>query len=167
VNISSHEEYGLRCAVRLAESFGSGPVAASKIAEKEGISVEYASKFMHLFRKAGFVTSVRGTQGGFELAKAPGELTLQEILLALDSKGIAAEDFCSQFSGQKEVCANFGNCSVRPLWSIITDCFETFFQKLYLADLMKSESAVKKRVAEILLEEVINTNILQSSAMNQ
>lgn len=159
MNISAHEEYGLRCALRLAETYGLGPLAASKVAEKEGISVEYVSKFMHFFRKAGFVDSVRGTQGGFELAKNPQQIKLQEILIALDSKGIASENFCSQFSGKKDVCANFESCSVRPLWSMITSCFESILQNLSLADLQKSEKEVKLKIAQLLMDELMNSEL--------
>lgn len=152
MNISSHEEYGLRCVLRLARNFGKGPMAASKIAEAEGISVEYVSKFMHLLRKAGVITAVRGIQGGFSLAQAPAELKLSEVLVALDPKGLASQDFCSKFSGKNEVCNNHAECSLRPLWSFVTYYFESILKRITLKDLLENEVKVKQRIEEILLE---------------
>lgn len=152
VNITSHEEYGLRCAVQLARLFGQGPVAASKIAEMEGISVEYVSKFMHLFRKAGLVNAARGTQGGFSLGLAPKELSLKKVLSALQPKS----ELCEKFSGQKEVCVHLDQCSVRPLWSIITFYFDKVLTDLNLSDLLKDESNVKALVEASLLRTLPN-----------
>ncbi len=154
MNITSHEEYGLRCALQLARLYGSGPVAASKVSEREGISVEYVAKFMHLFRRAGIVKSVRGTQGGFSLVKAPAEISLIEILHALSPKRKEAPGFCDQFRGQKEKCANFEECSVRPVWGAITNYFNFVVEQLKLSDLLSQERDVAQRVEGVLSQAI-------------
>ncbi len=153
MNITSHEEYGLRCAVQLARRFGQGPVAASKIAEMEGISVEYVSKFMHLFRKAGLVQATRGTQGGFSLSKSPRELSLREVLSSLQPKTV----LCEKFSGQREFCVHLDKCSVRPLWSLITHYFERVLGDLVLGDLLKEESQVRYLVEDSLRRSMMKS----------
>jgi len=155
MNISSHEEYGLRCAIRLAKAYQAGPIAASKIAELEGLSVEYVSKLLHMFRKAGIVSSVRGVQGGFRLVKTPENLRLQEVLKALASKN-SSRDFCNHFSGQNEVCANIGNCSARPIWSMMTFAFQEVLGQMLLSELLQPEIAVKKRIVELFLGQLEN-----------
>jgi Rrf2 family protein len=101
MHISALEEYGLRCALQLARMHDNETLAASQIAEKEGISVEYASKLMHLFRKAEMVESVRGMQGGFRLTRPASEVTLKAVLDAVKAKRTPSDsaDFCSQFKG--------------------------------------------------------------------
>ncbi|PIR23824.1 MAG: hypothetical protein COV44_00820 [Deltaproteobacteria bacterium CG11_big_fil_rev_8_21_14_0_20_45_16] len=164
MNISSHEEYGLRCALQLARHFGHGPLSASKIAEREGISVEYVSKFMHLFRKSGMVSSLRGTQGGFELSKEPEELKLKEILGALEVHTCDGSSFCQQFAGQREVCANFQECSIRPVWSMITFHLEKILESLSLADLLHPEILVRSKIDHVLMS---NIRPLERRAENQ
>jgi len=154
MNITSHEEYGLRCALQLARSFGNGPLSASKVAEREGISVEYVSKFMHLFRKAGVVKSIRGTQGGFELCRPPKEIVLKEILSVLGGRDSTRQHFCQHYSGLKEVCVNICSCSIRPLWSVITYYFESIFNHLSLKDLMGSEEDVMQTVQDLFSQKM-------------
>src|SRR5205823_5937207 len=75
MHISAVEEYGLRCALQLASQPEGSVLAASQVAEREGISVQYASKILHLFRKAGLVSASRGMQGGFRLVRAADEIS--------------------------------------------------------------------------------------------
>lgn len=157
MNITSHEEYGLRCAMQLAREHGKGPIAASKIAELEGISVEYVSKFMHLFRKAGLTTAVRGTQGGFQLVQSPENIVIQDVMKALDPKGSASKNFCEQFTGKRDVCVNFDQCGARPLWSLITFYFDSILGKITLKDLLMPESDVRSRIENVLSENLAQT----------
>jgi len=159
MNITSHEEYGLRCALQLARHFGQGPIAASKVAEKEGISVEYVAKFMHLFRRAGVVQSVRGTQGGFNLAKSPSEVSLEEVLNALNPKRSEISHFCGQFRGHQESCLHIHECSVRPVWGAVTTYFILMVSRLKLSDLLQPEAAVSKRVEQVLLDALNSTDL--------
>lgn len=154
MNITSHEEYGLRCALQLARSFSAGSLAASKVAEREGISVEYVSKFMHLFRRAGIVKSIRGTQGGFQLLRPPSEICLAEILQALSGKRGMERHFCEQFRGKKENCVNISGCSIRPIWGSITLYFDRLVERMTLADLLMSEPEVQAFVEKILLDSI-------------
>lgn len=163
MNISSHEEYGLRCLVRLARSAPSLPLPASKISEQEAISIEYVSKFMHLFRKAGLVRSLRGIQGGFILSRPPAEIPIAEVLEALKQKPKSSSlGFCSQFSGKSAVCANHDECSVRPLWWSVTRYFDALVSQLSLADFLQSEIEVQRKIHESFMAFLNTENLKQS-----
>ncbi len=145
MHISALEEYGLRCAIHLAALDQDNTLAASQIAEREGLSVQYASKIMHLYRKAGLVQAVRGMQGGFRLTRPAAEVPLKEILAALKS-GRGSKSFCEQHSGQQNECVRFYNCSVRPVWEVLTGYFDAVLEKISLADLVRTEAEAKKRM---------------------
>jgi len=103
MHVSPLEEYGLRCAIQLAKLWtNKGHLSASRIAELEGLSVEYVSKIMYLFRKSGLARSVRGIDGGFLLQKAPQETPVLDVFRALKSKE-DEENFCNHFRSM-----NFG-----------------------------------------------------------
>lgn len=145
MHISAIEEYGLRCALQLASLEDSAVLAASQIAEREGISVQYASKIMHLFRKAGLVKAVRGMQGGFRLAAPAGEIKLKTVFSALrdeEEKG----GFCSHYKGQQEHCVHLNDCSVRPVWAVLTSYFDSVLEQLTLGDLARTETEARQRV---------------------
>jgi len=149
MHISAMEEYGLRCALQLARHHGDGPMAASKIAEKEGISLEYVSKLMHLFRKAGLVQAVRGVQGGFVLDREPAQITLREVVQTVSAKKDSNASFCSQYSGQQDSCANLGECTIRPVWTTLYNYFDEILKELTLADLLKREVTLKTQVTAL------------------
>jgi len=155
MQISAQEEYGLRCALQLARGFGRGPLSASKIAHFEGISVEYVSKFMHLFRKSGLVKGLRGTQGGFCLQHDPKEVTLKEVLDSVRGrKNQSTAHFCTQFTGQLAECVHIDECSARPVWLLIASYFESLLKQLTLNDLLSHENEVRRKVESHLSESV-------------
>ena len=140
MQVSALEEYGLRCALQLAKSFSKGPIPASHIAEKEYLSIEYASKIMYYFRRAGIVQSERGTQGGFYLTKNPSQISLQEIIFSLKPKKETEEtDFCQKYTGKHETCAHNTECSLRPVWQLISSYSERVLSSLTLNDLINNE----------------------------
>ncbi len=145
MHISAVEEYGLRCALQLASLPQGAVLAASQIAEREGISVQYASKIMHLFRKSGVVQAERGKQGGFRLAQPAEQMPLRLVIAALKEEEEKAE-FCGQFKGQHSECVHLKQCSVRPVWDVLSSFFDTVLEQVTLADLAKPENEARKRV---------------------
>jgi Rrf2 family transcriptional regulator, iron-sulfur cluster assembly transcription factor len=151
MHISAVEEYGLRCALQLASLEEGALLAASQVAEREGISVQYASKIMHLFRKAGLVEAVRGKQGGFRLAKAPGAVTLKSVFSAVKEEKTAG--FCNQYKGLQDECVHIQECSVRPVWNVLTTYFDAVLDQLTLRDLAQSEAHSRQRIEKFAMGE--------------
>ena len=151
MRISALEEYGLRCALQLARAkLKNELIAASVISEKEGLSVEYVSKIMHLFRKSGLVLSTRGIQGGFALAKDPHEVSVKAVLdIVSESQKSSANvaDFCKSHKGlQTEACVHSETCSIRPLWTFVFDVFDRVLVSITLADLLGEAALLTKKI---------------------
>lgn len=153
--IKSHDEYGLRCAIQLARSFGEGPISASRIAEREAISVEYTSKILHLFRRAKLVSALRGVQGGFRLSRSPQEIHLKEIFEALHPKSdSASSDFCRHYAGQNDLCAHHQSCASRPVWSLLEFYYEDVIGGMRLSEFLAPEMMVRSSLKKHLLEQL-------------
>lgn len=146
MHISAVEEYGLRCARQLASLPENEVLAASQIAEREGISVQYASKIMHLFRKSGLVLAERGKQGGFRLSKSADQVTLRTVFAALKEEEEVKSAFCGQYKGLQTECVHIKECSVRPVWDVLSSFFDTVLDQVTLSDLVKTEQEAKKRM---------------------
>jgi Rrf2 family protein len=147
MHISAVEEYGLRCALQLASLQPGSVLAASQIAEREGISVQYASKIMHLFRKAGLVAASRGMQGGFWLKNPAAEVSVKAVFVAL--RGEEKSGFCDQYKGLQVECVHLKDCSVRPVWDVLSSYFDSVLDHLTLADLTHTESASRNRIENL------------------
>ncbi len=84
MRLSSKTDYGLRALVDLALHAGGVPVQSHDIAARQGIPESYLNQLLILLRRAGLIRSVRGPQGGHQLARAPRSITLADIIGALD-----------------------------------------------------------------------------------
>ena len=84
MRISSKSEYGVRALFELAQRYGQPPLQSSEIAERQNIPEAYLNQLLITLRKAGLVRSLRGPQGGHQLARPPAQITLAEIVDALE-----------------------------------------------------------------------------------
>jgi len=139
MKITALEEYGLRCMMQLAFADSSSPVTVSLVAEREGLTTEYAGKLLNLLRQAGLVESVRGRNGGFVLAHTADEINLADIVRAL-SNDLFDTEYCERHSGAGEVCVHQGGCVLRPIWSTVSAIVAHTLESFSLMDLMQTEA---------------------------
>ena len=83
MKISSQEEYGLRCLLRLAQGDEQTALTIPEIAQAEGLSAPYVAKLLAVLRQAGVIESQRGRAGGYHLTRKPSAIGLGEVLLSL------------------------------------------------------------------------------------
>lgn len=114
MRISTRGRYGLRAMVELAQHFGQGPIPLNNIANRQEISEHYLEQLMGSLRKAGLVKSVRGAQGGYELAKSPPEITAGDVLRVLEGPISPVE--CIDEGQEKDPCEKMDQCPTRLLW---------------------------------------------------
>ena len=84
MRVSVKATYGILAALDLALQNGSAPIQAKAIARRQAIPVRFLEQVLHTMKKAGIVVSLRGVHGGYVLNKQPGEISLAEIVEALD-----------------------------------------------------------------------------------
>ena len=152
MRLSSQEEYGLRCLLRIAAN----PVAALTIPEisaAEGLSEPYVGKLMRLLRQGGFVRSNRGKSGGYSLTRPAGEMTVGEVLAVLGGQ-IVSPGFCDQFPGTNEICSRTIDCAMRSLWNAVQDALDGVLNRITIQDLGRSERDMAEWIAR---EEIIPT----------
>ena len=141
MKITSLEEYGLRCMIQLAESGEQGPMSVTRIADNEGLSVQYAGKLLNLLRHAGLVDSVRGRNGGFVLARPAEEISIADIVRSL-SDDLFDGEYCDRYSGIEDRCVHVSGCSLRPVWVTLSKMINRTLESLTLNDLLRPERQV-------------------------
>lgn len=82
--LSRKSRYGLRALIDLGRNAGDGRISLSSIAERNQISAQYLEQIFASLRRAGIIQSVKGSQGGYYLSREPSEISVAEILHALD-----------------------------------------------------------------------------------
>ncbi len=138
MKLTSQEEYGLRCLLRLAREPEGHILTISEISYAEGISIPYVAKLMRILRRGGFVSSVRGQVGGYTLSRRPDRVVVGEALAVLGGRLFEAE-FCNDHAGSESMCTNTVDCSIRSLWRNVQLVVDQVLSKTTLQHLMQSE----------------------------
>jgi Rrf2 family cysteine metabolism transcriptional repressor len=81
---STKAEYGVRLMVELGRRSGTEPVALAAVAEAETLPLSYLEHLVAKLRQVGLVTSVRGAHGGYKLARPAEEITMLDVVEALE-----------------------------------------------------------------------------------
>jgi Rrf2 family protein len=85
MRISAKGRYGLAAAVNMAENYNSGEcITVISISERLGISKIYLEQVFSLLKRGGIVNSVKGAQGGYQLARNPRQITVLDVLSAVE-----------------------------------------------------------------------------------
>ncbi|MEX0749593.1 MAG: Rrf2 family transcriptional regulator [Dehalococcoidia bacterium] len=84
MRISTKGDYGVRALIELSHHYGEGPIQSAEIAARQRIPEPYLDQLLTTLRKAGFIRSVRGPQGGHALIHRPEEVRLSEVIRTLE-----------------------------------------------------------------------------------
>jgi len=140
LKLSTKGRYGLRAIVDLALHSEEETVALSSIAEREGISISYLEQLIAKLKKAGLVTSVRGAQGGYKLAKPASEVSIGDILRALEGSLNPVD--CAEVVGGESNCEGANLCVTKYVWKRISDSINDAVDHIMLSELVE-ESKIK------------------------
>jgi Rrf2 family cysteine metabolism transcriptional repressor len=136
---STKAEYGVRVMVELARGAGIEPVPLAEIAARGGLPLAYLEHLVARLRKAGLVDSRRGSRGGYMLARPAREITMAEIVEALEGS-IAPIECISQGPDGSIVCTRESDpghaCPTKLLWTRVRFAIVRTLQETTLADLL-------------------------------
>ena len=133
--ITTKEHYGVRLALRLAETYYSeNPVSLKQIGEIEDISVKYLEQLIVPFKKAKWIESIRGREGGYLMKKDPNKITLKDVVLMLD-EDLSIVDCLRKNPAYK--CSQVDSCESKKAWEKVQHALETSMKNIKLSSLVK------------------------------
>ena len=147
MKVSAQEEYGLRCLLQLAQLGEGEYLTLAQIAEREGISAANAGKLLWILSKANLVSSIRGTKGGYRLARPSSEIHLSEIIKVLDEDVLASH--CKSYAGVLDSCIHTGDCGIRPVIVGLHEIVRKALSGITLAQLIGTEANVDQTIHKI------------------
>jgi len=130
MKISAKAEYAVRAAVELAAASGDKPVKAERLATAQDIPLNFLENNLGELRHAGVVRSQRGAEGGFRLARPAEEVTIADVIRAVDGplasvRGGPPEQVT--YSGAAEPLTN--------VWIAVRASLRTVLERVTLAEL--------------------------------
>lgn len=134
MKLSTKGRYGLRALIDLAQYSEKEPVSIGCIAQRQNLSERYLEQLMSLLKKAGLVKSIRGAGGGYVLAKDAGEISVGDVLRALE--GSLEPVDCSGY-GSGEECSASGGCVTKYVWKRINESINQTVDEIKLDTLVE------------------------------
>jgi len=138
---STRAEYGVRVMIALGRRLEQGPVSLAEVASGEGLPLSYLEHLVARLREAGLVRSTRGAHGGYELARPAKQITMAEVVGALEGGSFAPMQ-CFTEPGEMRVLCNheldgFEHCATRLLWTRVQGGVTRALEQTTLAELVE------------------------------
>jgi Rrf2 family cysteine metabolism transcriptional repressor len=130
MKLSTRTRYGIRAMLELAQNEEEKTLQLKVIAQRQDISVKYLEQLITVLKSAGFVRSIRGSKGGYVLAKPAEQIKLSEIFKCLEGPVTTAE--CIK---DMDYCSRAADCVARELWVQVEQAIENVLESVTLRDL--------------------------------
>ena len=154
MKLSTKGRYGLRAMVDLAVYSEKESVSISCIAQRENISESYLEQLAGKLKKAGLIKSTRGAQGGYRLAKPAAEISVGDILRALEGE-LGAVD-CQGLKPEGG-CESSDFCVTKLVWQRINDSIAKAVDEITLEELMaEAKNTLTEKKLPLGLAEILN-----------
>jgi Rrf2 family transcriptional regulator, cysteine metabolism repressor len=134
---STKAEYGVRVMVHLARHSDGAAIPLGAIADAERLPLAYLEHLVQRLRRAELVESRRGAHGGYTLARTPEDITMAEVVAALEGEIAPIECITAEADGEL-VCAREGEapCPTKLLWTRVQGSIVRTLTDMTLADLV-------------------------------
>ncbi len=139
MKLSSRTEYAVRAMAELALMHGSDPVSLREIAARQDIPEKYLEQLFRQLRKAGLIKGVRGAQGGYSLAGRPSDVTVGDIMRAVD--GPIAVCSCAAEGEGDDDCERKPHCAAHPVWARLQSGIVSILDSTTLYDMLAQTPA--------------------------
>ena len=137
MKISTKGRYALRMMIDLAQNCANGFVPLKEIAERQGISKKYMELIVSSMHNSDLLTAGRGFQGGYQLAKAPDQITVGEILRL--TEGSLAPVVCLEW--EPVGCERRNDCPTLFIWKELDRRINEYLDSVTLQDILDKSTS--------------------------
>lgn len=142
MKLSTKGRYGLRALIDVAQYSEEEPVSTACISARQGISERYLEQLMAMLKKAGLIKSIRGAGGGYVLAKDAKEISVGDVLRALE--GSLEPVDCAAFHANTD-CDAADNCVTKYVWKKINESINRTVDEMMIHDLVEESKIMQEK----------------------
>ncbi|MBI2292060.1 MAG: Fe-S cluster assembly transcriptional regulator IscR [Betaproteobacteria bacterium] len=143
MRLTTKGRFAVTAMIDLAMQPGSGPVTLAEISQRQKISLSYLEQLFSKMRRRVLVDSVRGPGGGYRLAKDMAQVSVADIILAVD------EPVDSTQCGGKENCHDGQKCITHDLWTNLDQHVVDYLSAVTLKQLVDEQKATQNGVVQV------------------
>lgn len=161
MKLTTKGRYAVTAMIDLSLNDNQGPVSLLEISDRQNISLSYLEQLFSKLRKEGLVNSMRGPGGGYSLSRAPREIAISSIILAVDEN----LDVTSCGSAAVGCSEDKKRCLTHNLWRDLSNRIQSFLDDISLQDMMDKSDVLevasrqnsrKKKEITINLPDAVN-----------
>jgi Rrf2 family iron-sulfur cluster assembly transcriptional regulator len=142
MRLTTKGRFAVTAMLDLALNQGARPVTLAGISRRQGISLSYLEQLFGKLRRHSLVDSVRGPGGGYTLAKQAENMSVAEIIIAVDEPIDATQ------CGGKENCREEGRCMTHDLWATLNEKMYDYLASVKLSDLVETHRRNSEAAAQ-------------------
>jgi Rrf2 family iron-sulfur cluster assembly transcriptional regulator len=143
MKLTTKGRFAVAAMLDLAMQRSRDPVTLAEISQRQGISLSYLEQLFSKLRRHSLVDSLRGPGGGYRLAKDMGQVSVAEIIVAVDEPIDATQ------CGGKEDCHDDKKCITHDLWARLNERIFDYLSAVTLKQLIDDHAAKQDRVAQV------------------
>ncbi|MCP4903226.1 MAG: Rrf2 family transcriptional regulator, partial [bacterium] len=129
--LSVTAQHAIRALAALASEFEDRPILGRDLSQVSGVPQNYLSKILRELNRAGLVSAVRGSGGGYRLRRPAHEITLSDVVYIFDPSPTASG--CLLGEGNK--CSDVSPCSVHDRWCAVREGYASFLENTRLSEI--------------------------------
>lgn len=146
MKLSTKGRYGLRALIDLAVYSGQEAVSIQSIAKRQNISDRYLEQLMGKLRRAGLVVSIRGAGGGYRLARPASEISVGEVLRALEGN---LDAVTCPGTEEGPGCEDADLCVTRYVWKRINDSITQAVDTIMIEQLVEESRRIREEKGKV------------------
>src|SRR5215471_1864359 len=135
-------DYWAHAVIELARRYGQGPVQCAEIAASQKIPEAYLDQLLSGLRRAGIIRSIRGPHGGHELARDPRQLTLGDVVTALEGP-VVPHEFVHSPASDDDGSDWWAACAVRNAWLEATEASQRVLDRTTIQELLEQQVNIR------------------------
>ena len=133
MKLTTKGKYGLYAMLFLSRHEGEGPQPLSSM-EGLGVQPDYLEQLLGTLRRGGLVTTVRGSQGGYQLSRPSDEITVGDVIVATEGPVNLSECLSDE-----ESCVRSNTCASRKAWSYLSRQINRVLDSVTLRDVISGQ----------------------------
>ncbi len=141
MKISTKGRYGTRLIIDIAVNGANGPVLLKDISKRQQISEKYLSQIVIQLKNLGLLTSVRGSKGGYNLAKKTSQITLLDIITAAEGSVCLVDCVDDEKS-----CKRASRCVSRDIWRNLARGVKDMMRSITLESMVESQKKITNNI---------------------
>jgi Rrf2 family iron-sulfur cluster assembly transcriptional regulator len=142
MRLTTKGRFAVTAMIDVAMHNGKGPVTLAAVSERQKISLSYLEQLFGKLRRHGLVDSVRGPGGGYNLARDATDVSVADIILAVDEPIDATQ------CGGKENCQDDRRCMTHELWASLNTHIFAFLRSVSLEQLVRQQDKPEVNVLQ-------------------